>query len=66
MHVHTHTCTHAQPAAAGGGWVPLLGHRLSGPREFCLGCVEEAQLGLETLEREEGRERGREAGEPHP
>ena len=61
MYAHTHS-----QLLRGGGWVPVLGHKLPGPGEFCFGCVEEAQLGLETREWEEGRERGREAGEPHP
>ena len=55
-HMHTQAHTHSQLLQR-GGWVPVPGHKLPGPREFCFGCVEEAQLGLETLEWEEGRER---------
>ena len=55
------TCTHTRAHTysqllQGGDWFPVPGHRLPGPGELCSGHVEEAQLGLETLEWEEGRE----------
>lgn len=54
MVAHAHTRAYSQQLQE-GGWFPVPGHRLPGPGELCFGYVEEAQLGLESLEWEGGR-----------